>query len=143
IEVDKPNIMFKVSFMKSSWFMFLFLVGILMACEEDVKEEEQKIEIKGTPPSWSESSPTVVHGAVSADLYVQTQTPSKVYWVITNQYENLSASDVKVRAEQPGDDALGGIVHLENGENKISISDLEENTSYTAYFLAQNISDSL
>ena len=128
--------------MKSGWLMFFFLVCVLMACEEDLKEEEQKIEIKDTPPTWSDSSPAVVHGAVSADLYVQTQTPSKVYWVITNQYENLSASDVKIRAEQPGD-ALGGIADLENGENTISVSDLEENTSYTAYFLAQNISDSL
>src|SRR5690606_10282809 len=128
--------------MKSGWLMFFFLVCVLMACEEDLKEEEQKIEIKDTPPTWSDSSPAVVHGAVSADLYVQTQTPSKVYWVITNQYENLSASDVKIRAEQPGD-ALGGIADLENGENTISVSDLEENTSYTAYFIAQNISDSL
>jgi len=125
--------------MKYTAVVFFILVLVWSGCNE--KEKENAV----TPdalPYWVSDFPAINHGAVSADLLLQTSRPAKVYWVITEEGESYSGEQIKSISEVQKEHGITGNTTVRKNEPvSITVTELEENTAYTAYLVAQSTVD--
>ena len=127
--------------MKYPGVVFFLLILIWSGCSDKDKEKENAV----TPdalPYWAADFPAINHGAVSADLLLNTSRPAKVYWVISGKGEAYSGEQIKSISEVQKENDITGMATLRKDEPvSITVTGLEENTAYTAYLVAQSSDD--
>jgi predicted peptidase len=113
-------------------------MGALLACSEDD-------EVSNTP-RWISGYPQVAYGAVSADLNIQTDQASRVYWIIATQALQLGPDEVVRQAITPEDASIkfhGVTEATANDPSRETITGLQEHTKYFVYLTAQSKNDTL
>jgi len=121
------------------------MIGIcaLLSCGSG--EDEQGGQQTGSVPRWVGESPLLATGATSMDINVTTDKSAFVYFVITDKPLTLTAAQVKQYATAPSNSAIkaNGVIDSKTTETRKTISQLLQHKNYHAYFVAQNVGDTL
>jgi dienelactone hydrolase len=90
-------------------------------------------------PAWSTGFPAITNGATSADIKLETNKRSTIYYIITDQETTFSPEELIAEASSPSRPSIihHGIEALGEKEPQVkSIQKLKERKKYFGYFVA-------
>jgi predicted peptidase len=133
-------------------FLALVMIAVLSCDEKDepVSQNSATDPKNNTTvpaiPAWASGSPAVANGATSADIKLETNKPSKIYYIITDEEVALSAGELMAEASSPTLPTIvyNGIEELSEKEPYVeSIQKLTESKKYFGYFVAATDDEAL
>ncbi len=133
----------KIKFMKniSSFFLICFIAASFTSCGD--KKSEVPTAEPGTP-EWLAGYPQVPVGAITADLVLQADKKSKVYWAMADKSISLTPAELKVQAIAPTNTAIKfkGVISIDpNTEKTETILGLTQNKKYFTYIVGESVAD--
>ena len=100
------------------------------------------LHLHASPPKWLNGTPSIVNGATTADISVNTDQNSVVYYVVYNTAQSgLTAAQIKAdaKAGTGGKIVKNGVVNTTaNTDVKAYIKGLPDNSTYYVYVAAEN-----
>ena len=120
---------------------FAFVCALLSCGSED----EDGAPRAGNAPQWAAESPVLATGATTMDINVSTDRSALVYYVIADKPLTLTPAQVKQHATTPLSSGIkaSGVIESKTSETRKTISQLLQHSNYHAYFVAQNIGDTI
>ncbi len=120
--------------------LFFLSTILIFSC----KEEDASI--PGTP-EWTSGYPKVAVGATSADILLNSDRASTVYWLVTDkELTSTDGESIKSEALAPTNASIkfNGVLDIgQSTETAQLVKKLKENTKYFIYVVAENVSDKL
>jgi predicted peptidase len=129
--------------MKQSLPLLVLLIVFVLSCKE---EEDAEFVSNENAPSWVGEYPQVAYGATTADLSLETDRDAKVYYILSDKPLNYTVAELKKYALAPANSAIKSSGVLDASGNQITkktIQNLNQQTRYYTYFLAQNKADTI
>jgi hypothetical protein len=121
----------------------LFLVTLAFSSCSDSNDEPVA---EPGAPEWIAGYPTIPFGAISADLILQADKKSKVYWVIADKSISLTPIELREQAVSATNAAIKfkGVASIDPNTEKIqTVSNLVQNKKYFAYLVSESVADTV